>query len=97
MEFFREASFVEFFTRTEWAPLFANPRFGVLPLVTATLMITIIALAIAMPVGLLSAVFLSEYARPRVRKVIKPLLEILAGIPTVVYGFFALTFVTPTS
>lgn len=95
VQFFRETSFVEFFTTTQWAPLFANPRFGVLPLVTATLVITVIALVVAMPVGLLSAIYLSEYARPRVRTVIKPLLEILAGIPTVVYGFFALTFVTP--
>ncbi|MDP8961680.1 MAG: phosphate ABC transporter permease subunit PstC [Actinomycetota bacterium] len=95
VQFFRDVSFVEFFTTTQWSPLFANPRFGVLPLVTATLMITVIALAVAMPVGLMSAIYLSEYALPQVRKVVKPLLEILAGIPTVVYGFFALTFVTP--
>ena len=93
--FFGDVSIVEFFTSREWAPLFATPKFGVLPLVSATLVITGIALLVCIPVGLLVAVFLSEYARPRLRKVLKPTLEILAGIPTVVYGFFALTFVTP--
>ena len=95
IEFFSEVSIVEFFTSREWAPLFADAKFGVLPLVTATLVITCIALLVCIPVGLLVAIYLSEYARPRVRKVLKPTLEILAGIPTVVYGFFALTFVTP--
>ena len=95
VEFFREVSLREFFTGREWSPLFANPKFGVLPLVTATLLITGIALSICVPVGLFVAIYLSEFARPRVRKVLKPMLEILAGIPTVVYGFFALTFVTP--
>jgi phosphate transport system permease protein len=95
IEFFGDVSIVEFFTSTTWAPLFADPEFGVLPLATATLLITGIALALAVPVGLLSAIYLSEYARPRVRNVLKPTLELLAGIPTVVYGFFALTFVTP--
>lgn len=95
IEFFADVSIVEFFTSTTWSPLFADPKFGVLPLVTATLLITGIALALAIPVGLLSAIYLSEYARPRVRNVLKPTLELLAGIPTVVYGFFALTFVTP--
>ncbi len=95
IEFFGDVSIVEFFTSTTWAPLFADPEFGILPLVTATLLITGIALALAIPVGLLSAIYLSEYARPRVRNVLKPTLELLAGIPTVVYGFFALTFVTP--
>jgi phosphate transport system permease protein len=95
IEFFGDVSIVEFFTSTTWAPLFADPEFGVLPLATATLLITGIALALAVPVGLLSAIYLSEYALPRVRNVLKPTLELLAGIPTVVYGFFALTFVTP--
>ena len=95
IEFFREVSIVGFFTGREWSPLFANPKFGVLPLVSATLLITGIALTICVPVGLFVAVYLSEFAKPRVRKVLKPMLEVLAGIPTVVYGFFALTFVTP--
>ncbi len=95
VEFFAEASPWEFFTSTTWAPLFADPEFGVLPLVTATLLITGIALALAVPVGLLSAIYLQQYARPRTRELLKPTLELLAGIPSVVYGFFALTFVTP--
>ncbi len=95
VEFFAEVSVVEFLTGKVWAPLFATPSFGVLPLVTATLLITAIALSVALPIGLAAAIYLSEYARPRVRRVLKPTLEVLAGIPTVVYGFFALTFVTP--
>jgi phosphate transport system permease protein len=95
LEFFSEISPVRFFTGDKWAPLFAPPHFGVLPLIGATLLITVIALAVCVPLGLASAIYLSEYASPRNRRVIKPLLEILAGIPTVVYGFFALTFVTP--
>ncbi|HSH22505.1 MAG TPA: phosphate ABC transporter permease subunit PstC [Acidimicrobiales bacterium] len=95
VEFFDEVGVVEFLTGRVWSPLFANPSFGVLPLISATLLITAIALAVALPVGLAAAIYLSEYARPRVRRVLKPTLEVLAGIPTVVYGFFALTFVTP--
>ncbi|HEX2041346.1 MAG TPA: phosphate ABC transporter permease subunit PstC [Acidimicrobiales bacterium] len=95
IEFFADVSIVEFLTSTTWSPLFADPEFGVLPLVSATFLITGIALALSVPVGLLSAIYLSEYARPRVRNLLKPTLELLAGIPTVVYGFFALTFVTP--
>lgn len=95
IEFFGDVSIGEFFTSTTWAPLFADARFGVLPLVTATFLITGIALSVAVPVGLLSAVYLRLYARPRTRAVLKPTLEVLAGIPSVVYGFFALTFVTP--
>lgn len=95
VEFFSEVSVVEFFTSQEWAPLFDDAKFGVLPLVTATLVTTVIALAVCVPFGLGAAVYLSEYARRRSRAILKPLLEILAGIPTVVYGFFALTFVTP--
>lgn len=93
--FFGEVSIVDFFTGTKWTPLFRDQHFGVLPLVWGTLMVTTIALAVAVPIGLGSAIFLSEYAPEKLRKTIKPLLEILAGIPTVVYGYFALTFVTP--
>ncbi|CUU01267.1 phosphate ABC transporter membrane protein 1, PhoT family (TC 3.A.1.7.1) [Armatimonadetes bacterium GBS] len=93
--FFRKASVVEFLTGTEWAPLFNPPAYGVLPLVTGTLLTSLIAMLVAGPMGLLVAVYLSEYASPRLRRVVKPALEVLAGIPTVVYGYFALTFVTP--
>jgi phosphate transport system permease protein len=93
--FFREVSLLEFFTGTEWTPLFSEKRFGILPLVGGTLLVSGIAVIVALPAGLLSAVYLSEYARPGVRRVVKPLLEILAGVPTVVYGYFALLFVTP--
>ena len=95
IEFFQEVSFKEFFTTTEWSPLFEPPNFGVLPLVTATLTTTFWALVVCVPFGLGAAIWLSEYARPRTRALLKPTLEVLAGIPTVVYGFFALTFVTP--
>ena len=95
IEFFREISIVDFFTGREWAPLFEPPHFGVQPLLTGTFVVTIVACLVAVPFGLGSAIFLSEYARPRVRRVLKPSLEVLAGIPTVVFGYFALTFVTP--
>ncbi len=95
IEFFGEVKLREFFTTTEWAPLFSPPSFGVPPLVTATLVTTVCALAIAIPFGVGAAIYLSEYAKPRTRQLLKPALEILAGIPTVVYGFFALTFLTP--
>jgi phosphate transport system permease protein len=95
VEFFREISPVEFFTGTEWAPLFKNAKFGVLPLLSGTLVVTLIAALICLPLGLLAAIYLSEYAARRTRSFVKPILEILAGIPTVVYGFFALTFITP--
>jgi phosphate transport system permease protein len=95
LDFFSEVSLREFFTTADWAPLFQPPRFGVLPLVAGTLLVTFFACLVAMPFGLGAAIYLSEYARPRVRKVLKPALEVLAGIPTVVYGYFALTFVSP--
>lgn len=95
IEFFGDVSIKEFFTTKEWSPLFAPPSFGVLPLITATLTITFWAVVVCIPFGLGAAIYLSEYARPRTRSVLKPVLEVLAGIPTVVYGFFALTFVTP--
>jgi len=93
--FFEEVSIIDFFTGTKWTPLFRDQQFGVLPLVWGTLMVTAIALSVAVPIGLGSAIFLSEYAPEKLRKIVKPILEILAGIPTVVYGYFALTFVTP--
>jgi phosphate transport system permease protein len=95
VEFFRSVNPVDFFTGREWAPLFSPPRFGLLPLVTATIVVTVCALVVCMPLGLGAAIYLSEYASRRARKILKPTLEVLAGIPTVVYGFFALTFVTP--
>ena len=95
INFFREVSIVEFFTSTTWSAAFANPQFGILVLASGTLLTTLIAIAVALPVGLLAAIFLSEYASPRLRRWLKPALEVLAGVPTIVYGYFALTFVTP--
>ena len=94
-EFFQVAPLTEFLFGTEWTPLFADKHFGVLPLVVGTVLVSSIAMAVALPMGLLSAIYLSEYAGPRVRRVVKPVLEVLAGVPTVVYGYFALLFVTP--
>ena len=91
--FFAEVSPIEFLFGTRWAPRFANASFGVIPLISATLWTTAIALLTAVPLGLGAAVFLSEYAKPQLRKILKPILEILAGVPTVVYGLFALEFV----
>ncbi len=93
VRFFLDVSIVEFLTSTRWAP--QQGSFGVLPLVYGTLMATFIAIAVALPVGLLTAIYLSEYAPKRLRQWLKPALEILAGVPTVVYGYFALTFITP--
>ncbi|MDQ3822023.1 MAG: phosphate ABC transporter permease subunit PstC [Actinomycetota bacterium] len=95
VDFFREISLVEYLTGTDWAPLFEPARFGVVPLVVGTLSVTFWACLVAMPFGLGAAVYLSEYARGPTRRMLKPALEVLAGIPTVVFGFFALTFVTP--
>lgn len=95
IEFFAEVDPLDFFTGTTWAPLFEPASFGVLPLVLATFVVSFWALIVAVPAGLGTAIFLSEYAGPRARGVLKPVLEILAGIPTVVYGYFALTAVTP--
>ena len=94
-EFFQQVSFSAFLTGTDWSPLIKPRSYGVLPLVGATLLITAIAVAVAVPFGIASAIYLSEYASDRNRRILKPVLEILAGIPTVVYGFFALAFVTP--
>ena len=93
--FFQEVSVFEFLGSTRWTPLFASKQFGIWALVSATLLSSIGAMFIALPLGLLSAIYLAEYAPDRVRKVVKPVLEVLAGIPTVVYGYFALLFVTP--
>ena len=95
IEFFQEVNFIDFVTGTEWSPLFLDGKFGVIPLIAGTLSVTFWACLVAIPFGLGAAIFLSEYARPRTRKVLKPALELLAGIPTVVFGYFALTFVTP--
>ena len=95
LPFFREVSLGEFLGSIRWAPLTIPKSYGVLALIADTLVITGIALLVALPLGILSAVFLSEYASERSRRVLKPVLEILAGVPTVVYGFFALRFVTP--
>jgi phosphate transport system permease protein len=93
--FFREVSIVEFLFGTTWTPLFYSKSFGVLPLVSGTLLVSGIAMAVALPSGLLTAIYLSEYAPSALRRVVKPVLEVLAGVPTVVYGYFALLFVTP--
>ena len=85
----------QFLTGPEWSPLFADPQFGIRPLVQGTLIITLIAMVVAVPLGIGTAAYLSEYASPRVRKAVKPTLELLAGVPTVVFGYFALTFFTP--
>ena len=93
--FFGEVSITEFLGGTRWAPQFANAGFGVLPLVNATLLMSALAMVLALPLGVLVAIYLSEYAPRRLRGVVKPMLEVLAGVPTVVYGYFALTFITP--
>jgi phosphate transport system permease protein len=95
VNFFSEISIVEFLTGTLWAPRFATPSFGVLPVVVGTLMVVVFALSVAIPVGLLSAIYLAEYAQPRVRRIIKPALEVLEGIPTVAIGLFAFWFLRP--
>lgn len=93
--FFSEVSIIEFVTSTKWTPLFSSKHFGIWPLLTGTLLTSFGAMLIALPLGLLSAIYLSEYAPDPARQILKPILEILAGIPTVIYGFFALLFVTP--
>ncbi len=93
--FFLEVPLVDFLFDTQWTPLFVDKHFGILPLVCGTFLTSLIALVVALPLGLTAAIYLSEFADPKVRKIFKPMLEILAGIPTVVYGYFALFFVTP--
>ena len=93
--FFKEVSIIDFLTDTQWTPLFSEKHFGILPLFAGTFLTTAIAMLVALPVGLISAIFLSEYAPGGLRAIIKPMLEVLAAVPTVVYGYFALLFVTP--
>ncbi|WP_447987538.1 phosphate ABC transporter permease subunit PstC [Nitrospira sp. Nam74] len=93
--FFRSVSIIEFFTDTQWTPLFADAHYGILPLIAGTLVTTAVALLVALPLGTVTAVYLSEYASRRVGEVMKPFLELLSAVPTVVYGYFALLFVTP--
>ncbi|WP_139905321.1 phosphate ABC transporter permease subunit PstC [Clostridium thermarum] len=95
ISFFREISIVEFFTSTVWTPLMEPQNFGVIPLLVGTMIIAIGASLVAIPIGLGTSIYLSEYAPKKVRKILKPVLEILAGIPSIVYGFFALTYITP--
>ncbi len=93
--FFREVSIIEFFTSTTWSPLKEPNSFGIWPLIWGTMMIVVGSAVIALPIGVLTAIYLSEYASSRVRRILKPTLEILAGVPTIVYGFFAISFITP--
>ncbi|RJG21063.1 phosphate ABC transporter permease subunit PstC [Paenibacillus thiaminolyticus] len=93
--FFSHVNIADFLFGTRWSPLIEPKSFGILPLIGGTLLVTLIACLVAIPIGLASAIYLSEYAPDRVRKIVKPILEVLAGVPTIVYGYFALTFVTP--
>lgn len=93
--FFQHVPVATFLTDTMWTPLFDNPRYGILPLLSGTFLSTMVALCVAGPLGLTAAIYLSEFASPRVRETVKPILELLSGVPTVVFGFFALLFVTP--
>ncbi len=92
---YENSTVFDFFTDTKWTPLFASKEFGIFVLISATIMISVISIVVALPLGLLCAICLSEYASPGVRKILKPVLEVLSGIPTVVYGYFALLTVTP--
>lgn len=93
--FFDQVSFGQFFFDSQWTPLFTDKHFGIWPLLSGTLLTAGIAIAVALPLGLLAAIYLSEFAPDRVRKTVKPALEVLAGVPTIIYGYFALVFVTP--
>ena len=94
-EFFQKVSFADFFLDTQWTPLFAEKHFGIWPLINGTLLTTTIAMLVAIPLGLSSAIYLSEYASPKIAGILRPSVELLAGVPTVVFGYFALLFVTP--
>ncbi|WP_338429529.1 phosphate ABC transporter permease subunit PstC [Synechococcus elongatus] len=94
-EFFKEVPIVRFLTETRWTPLFPSAQFGIIVLLSGTFLTTFIAILVAVPLGLLSAICLSEYATPRLRNILKPALELIAGVPSVVFGYFALLFVTP--
>jgi phosphate transport system permease protein len=93
--FFQEVSLADYFLDTQWSPLFLDKHFGIWPLISGTMLASAIAIAVALPFGLLAAIYLSEFASDRARAVFKPALEILAGVPSIVYGFFALIFLTP--
>ena len=95
VQFFNEVSIFDFLTDTQWTPLFTNKHYGILPLLSGTLLTSFIAIVVALPIGLSISIYLSEYAPKSFRKTVKPLLELLAAVPTVVYGFFALIVVTP--
>ncbi|MCP4444355.1 MAG: phosphate ABC transporter permease subunit PstC [Myxococcales bacterium] len=95
VSFFTKVSFSQFFADAKWTPLFANKHFGIWPLVSGTLLTSVIAISVALPLGLMAAIYLSEFAGPRTRAFVKPTLELLAGVPTIVYGYFALVFLTP--
>lgn len=95
LSFFKTVSVVEFLTDSEWTPLFEDAHYGIMPLVSGTLTTSAIALAVAVPIGTISAIFLSEFASHKTREIVKPILELLVGVPTVVFGYFALFFVTP--
>ena len=95
LPFFQHVSLVDFFTDTMWTPMFDQPRFGILPLLAGTLVTTLVALCLAIPCGTIIAIYLSEFAGHQVREAVKPVLELLGAVPTVVYGYFALTMVTP--
>jgi phosphate transport system permease protein len=93
--FFKTVSIVDFFTDTQWTPLFEDAHYGIMPLIAGTLTTSFIALAVAIPVGTIGAIYLSEFASHKTREIVKPILELLVGVPTVVFGYFALFFVTP--
>ncbi|MEQ1601202.1 MAG: phosphate ABC transporter permease subunit PstC [Methylophilaceae bacterium] len=95
LTFFKAVSLVDFFTDTQWTPLFEDAHFGIMPLVSGTLTTSAVALAVAIPIGTIGAIYLSEFATHKVRETVKPILELLVGVPTVVFGYFALFFVTP--
>jgi phosphate transport system permease protein len=95
LSFFRHVSIVDFLTDTQWTPLFEDAHYGILPLVSGTLTTSAIALLVAVPIGTIGAIYLSEFASHKVRETVKPILELLVGVPTVVFGYFALLFVTP--
>jgi phosphate transport system permease protein len=93
--FFKTVSIVDFFTDTQWTPLFEDAHYGIMPLISGTLTTSFIALAVAIPVGTIGAIYLSEFASHKTREIVKPILELLVGVPTIVFGYFALFFVTP--
>lgn len=93
--FFKTVSIIDFFTDTQWTPLFEDAHYGIMPLVAGTLTTSMIALSVAIPVGTIGAIYLSEFASHKTREIVKPILELLVGVPTVVFGYFALFFVTP--